>query len=531
MKRKLHQYVSMLMLVIAFCILFSGCANSESRKYEKAKSYLAKGQYEKAVDLFSEIGNYEDANRYVMYIKAINLADNGDYLPAILAFKSLKDFGDSYERMIYYSARYYEDTLNFESAQKYYNVIPTFLDSSERAKQIPILQKKTYDMALELYDEYRFDEAKEIFTALGDYADSSHMFYQCELRLIDQEAYEEGCSLYKSKHFEEAIEYFKFCKDYRDSVDMVATCEEAIKDRDYNKAISLFAEKKFDEALKMFSELGNYLDSRDRVKECKDAICEFAYTTALECLKTEKYNQACDLLMSVGNYKDALELLSSNEGLIESAKTKEFRDIGNTVLLGHYKNYGSKDGNNELEWTVLNFDETTNQALLITKYSIVGMNHKDSGQYSYSKYPTWEKSEIRKWLNGSFLRTSFSKDERDCIVERLISTSPYGGGSGGPDTNDMVFILSREEAEKYFADNKSRKTYRANEYYNDMDFFHEIKFAEYSPWWLRDPGKYGWMASAVSQYGSINDDYYASYGLGIRPVICLDLTAYTALLE
>lgn len=93
MKRKLHQYVSMLMLVIAFCILFSGCANSESRKYEKAKSYLAKGQYEKAVDLFSEIGNYEDANRYVttkILVRKLHPTKNGTKVH-LIALPQLKN--------------------------------------------------------------------------------------------------------------------------------------------------------------------------------------------------------------------------------------------------------------------------------------------------------------------------------------------------------------------------------------------------------------------------------------------------------
>lgn len=530
-RKKQIQFVLSLLLTVGFTLSLSSCSLTPAKKYEKAQVFLSKGQYEKALDLYSELGNYEDASKYVMYIKAIKLADNADYLPAISTFKTLKDFRDSYERMIYYSARYYEDTLNFESALKDYNMIPTFIDSAERAKQIPILQKETYDTALSLYEEYRFDEAKELFTALGKYADSSHKVYECELRLIDQEAYEDGCSLYESQHFEEAIEYFKFCKDYRDSIDMVATCEAAIKSREYNKAVTLFNEKKYEEASEIFSALGDFSDSSDQVVKCTEAICERDYTKAMELLKDKEFNRACDLLISVGDYKDAQALLASNDDLAKSAKTKEFRIIGNTVLLGHYKDYGSDDGNNELEWTVLDFDVNTNQALLITQYSIKRMHHKDSGQYSYSKYPTWEKSEIRKWLNGSFLSSSFRKEERDCIVEQIITTSEYDGGSGGSDTCDKVFVLSREEAAKYFGTNTSRKTYLANEYYSDMNYWHEVKFAEHFDWWLRDPGKYGWMASAISECGAIEDDRYASAGLGVRPVVCLDLTAYTALLD
>lgn len=252
------QVFILLAVIIGLLLSLAGCANNPASKYEKARTNLAKGKYEKAIEQFTELGNYEESNKYVMYIKAIQLAENEEYEAAIVTFQALKDFLDSDLRAVYYSARYYETILDFYSAIANYNSIPTFLDSAERTKQCPILQKESYDKAKNLYTERRFVEAQEIFKALGKYDNSPDMVTQCESALEDQQAYNTGCTLYESQKYEEAIEQLRVCQAnlgspyHAEALEMITTCEEAIKNRDYSEAVELYGEQRFEEALEIF---------------------------------------------------------------------------------------------------------------------------------------------------------------------------------------------------------------------------------------------------------------------------------------
>ena len=54
---------------------------------------------------------------------------------------------------------------------------------------------------------------------------------------------------------------------------------------------------------------------------------------------------------------------------------------------------------------------------------------------------TWEKSEIRTWLNQEFYELAFSQEEQEAIREELVKN----GGRSGNDTTDKIYLLSDEE--------------------------------------------------------------------------------------
>lgn len=162
-------------------------------------------------------------------------------------------------------------------------------------------------------------------------------------------------------------------------------------------------------------------------------------------------------------------------------------NVGDTVQFGRYK------------WQVL--AKENNKALLITTKAI--------SDNSYNKEwvgITWENCTLRRWLNNDFYN-EFSDDEKKLIASTYLENkdnSEYGT-YGGNDTEDKVFLLSIDEANRYFANDSVR--------------------AEGTTWWLRSPGKDVECAAAVRADGSILEFgcIVNSGGQTVRPAIWIDI--------
>ena len=151
-----------------------------------------------------------------------------------------------------------------------------------------------------------------------------------------------------------------------------------------------------------------------------------------------------------------------------------------------------------VEWRVL--ARENNKALVISRYVL------DARRFD-PESNDWSESEIRRWLNGEFYNSAFSGEEK----VRIISFN-----------QDNVFLLSREEAEKYFADEVARrckltayaKAKGAYEYYKG-----------YCSWWLRSPNpNNGDEVYFVSCGGDVDDNDYVDYRRGsVRPALWINL--------
>lgn len=127
-----------------------------------------------------------------------------------------------------------------------------------------------------------------------------------------------------------------------------------------------------------------------------------------------------------------------------------------TYTFGNYWQTYEIDGEKSpLEWIIL--DESDDAYLLITKYSVDAsiVNPNDF-------YTTWENSETRNFVNTYFYDECFTEEEKAriklTIVEPHINPE-HPAVSQGIATYDYVFLLSAEEASKYFDTNKDRIAY------------------------------------------------------------------------
>ncbi|MBQ8595351.1 MAG: hypothetical protein IJ406_05310 [Oscillospiraceae bacterium] len=172
----------------------------------------------------------------------------------------------------------------------------------------------------------------------------------------------------------------------------------------------------------------------------------------------------------------------------------------------------------EIEWLVLEKNE--NKILAVTKNCIDSMPiNPKFGNIS------WEKSKIRKWLNGVFFDKVFTEKEKKMIVLSEIENpkNKIYGKTDGNKTKDRVFLLSIEEAESFFSSDEERIA-RATDFavQNGTKTDGEGNCI----WWLRTSGIDSKRFAVVSNAGYIYEiGTYADFGeRGIRPAMWIDLS-------
>ena len=153
-----------------------------------------------------------------------------------------------------------------------------------------------------------------------------------------------------------------------------------------------------------------------------------------------------------------------------------------------------------IEWVVL--EEKEDKCMLTTKYGIDAQVYHTSDEGI-----TWEQSYIRSWLNKEFYDKAFSDIDKKYIIDTL---------SDGICT-DRVFLLSDEEAKKYFSSINANKII-ATPYAMSKGL--EIGFDDYVSYWLREPGHFIsdiWGTKGSVMYGT--NGYMLSVKLAVRPTI------------
>ncbi|MDR1960659.1 MAG: SPFH domain-containing protein [Gracilibacteraceae bacterium] len=197
---------------------------------------------------------------------------------------------------------------------------------------------------------------------------------------------------------------------------------------------------------------------------------------------------------------------------LEDAKTltpPEFHNmkIGGSVLYGTF-------GGSPLEWIVL--AKEGRRALIITRFCITKLpyNDKDIGI-------TWENCSLRRWLNSDFYDDAFTEAQKERIMETEIvnADNKEYGTEGGNDTVDKVFLLSVEEAERYFRTEEDRMAYYAGGWNGEVYYYSK----GWEGWWLRSPGRNNLRAANIVSNGYIHDSDRVGDDGGVRPVLWLNL--------
>lgn len=131
-----------------------------------------------------------------------------------------------------------------------------------------------------------------------------------------------------------------------------------------------------------------------------------------------------------------------------------------TMTFGSYEQDNDlKNGSEPIEWIVLAKD--AEKTLLLSKDVIEFMPYNDmyAGKDDSISLIFWHDCTLRAWLNGEFLETAFTEEERGrialCDHANVIENDFFF--DAGTDTQDSVFLLSRDEAQQYLPDSRTRK--------------------------------------------------------------------------
>ena len=229
--------------------------------------------------------------------------------------------------------------------------------------------------------------------------------------------------------------------------------------------------------------------------------------------------------------------------------------VGKTIKFGKYEQDGNEaNGPEDIEWIVLENDGK--RVFVVSKYVLDGVMYHDS-----ETAVNWETSYLRNWLNNDFFNNAFSETEKNEIPSVTLTNqaNTYYNKPAGNNTTDKVFLLSLEEAEKYFGeynyyDNQYQFGYNQNlicaptqfainqevdckifteEDYNDKNF--NKKLYGYSHDFVGSKGCYWWLRGPVSE-----EDFWVCYvnaegrtgeyvgfnvfcrGIGVRPAMYIE---------
>jgi len=176
-----------------------------------------------------------------------------------------------------------------------------------------------------------------------------------------------------------------------------------------------------------------------------------------------------------------------------------------------------------IEWLVLK--KSGSKVLLISLYGL------DCRQYHHEEVDmTWENCDLRKWLNGEFLRNAFTAAEQKKIAVTKLQNDNNAkyGTFGGNSTEDRVFCLSIAEAESLFKDDTARKCVPTPYAVGKGAYISSSNFIDGRGccwWWLRSPGGNQNCASFVNTDGALRlYGYRVHGGLGaVRPALWVNL--------
>lgn len=307
----------------------------------------------------------------------------------------------------------------------------------------------------------------------------------------------------------------------------------------YQKAIAAAKEKKYRQALERLEGIPDYRDAEQMRKEYflleKEAERQakfLAKTTLFAVLllslfiivallveyviiPNNRYNDAIALAQT-GEYAKAFKAFDNLSNYRDSKQQKEKMEIqlaaqakvGDTITFGSYSlNEWNEYSEKNVRWLVL--DKQGDRILLLSK-SVLFYTTFDAPNdfyykttsgalhaYAYNQYDsadrvrlsdmdkqledgTWKNSWLRGVLHKPFINQAFTSQ----LQEVLLSVTNTNLGESN--SQDVLFLLTRKELEKYLPNLQDRKTNGS--------------------WWLRSSGKKNGVMEYVDKNGNLIDD-------------------------
>ena len=197
------------------------------------------------------------------------------------------------------------------------------------------------------------------------------------------------------------------------------------------------------------------------------------------------------------------------------------------VYFGKYKQ--SSDGaggfkTEPIKWRVLSNDPDNGTLFMLSDKNLDCKRFHETWESI-----TWENSNIRSWLNSTFINDAFSENEQVSVATTSVENNGdyYGRGN---DTEDKIFLISRDEAINTAYGFKYSSRENINRNAKNTDHAKErgartdtsTQYAGNGDWWLRSPGGTRYAQYVLSGWGHgsmiVNNDDTA-----VRPAFNINL--------
>lgn len=385
-----------------------------------------------------------------------------------------------------------------------------------------IIPQLKYNKAMNLLESGDYDSAYALLEEINKYDDIKVSKYNRAMKLLESEDYDSAYSLLEEIDDNETIASSKRSRAmnllesgyYYSAYALLEEIgdSETIASSRRSRAMKLLDSGNYDYAYTLLRAIGD-----------NETILASKYDRAIKCIDSGDYESAYILLKDI-SYKDSKEKCADiktkyNQILMRKAAVRD------KITFGTYEQDNvTSNGTEDIEWLVL--AKENNKILVISDKAL------DSQPYNEKRQSiTWEQCSLRKWLNDSFLNAAFSEEERALIQNTTVSAdkNPSYNTSPGNATTDKVFLLSINEAKKYFNSNDARKcaptAYAKAQGANTNNTNKTPSGADACWWWLRSPGNYQNYAAHVLSDGSV---YYRGYNINydhfcVRPALWISI--------
>ena len=357
------------------------------------------------------------------------------------------------------------------------------------------------------------EEAIAIFKTIPGWRDADSQMYACQKRIEEIKAKNEKNKKQLKRVVAITVPIICVCIAF-----VIVLTTVIIPQLKYNKAMNLLESGDYDSAYSLLEEIddnetiasskrsramkllnsGDFDSAYTLLREINDIDTIFAskYDRAIKCMDSGDYESAYILLKDI-SYKDSKEKCADiktkyNQILMRKAA------VGDKITFGTYEQDNvTSNGAEDIEWLVL--AKENNKILVISDKALDYQRYNKT----YEKI-TWEQCSLRKCLNDSFFNAAFSEEEQALIQNTTVSAdkNPKYSTDPGNATTDKVFLLSINEAEKYFSGEQARKCTTTAYVIAIAQSEYDNKYVSW--WWLRSPGDKQENAARVDYAGSID---------------------------
>ncbi len=202
--------VAFVLVVLIACVVgwFVVTRVIPNNKYQRAVALRENGQYGEAAAVFTELGDYSDANEQIAptkYMQAEELRENGQYGEAIDVFTELGNYSDAAAQI---AETKYQQAIALRETGKYKSAIAAFTELGDYGDVAAQITETKYQQAVALRENGRYDDAIATFAELGNYSDAATQ--------ITETKYQQANNLNAAARYDEAYAIYVTLTGYKD---------------------------------------------------------------------------------------------------------------------------------------------------------------------------------------------------------------------------------------------------------------------------------------------------------------------------